>query len=624
MKKTIMAAIAAMTLMALPSTAGDIYVATHGNDNAPGTLAAPLRTPAAALKMAREWRRLHKPETQGGIFIHISGGIYRLATPLFLRPEDSGTKLSPTVICGDKKQETVLSGGIALSGWRKGCTDTRIPAQARSRVWVADAPMQGNRIVYCRQLWVNGTKATRAQQGEQGEMTRMNSFCTKTKTITIPTPEEELGDAAQLEMTVHQRWAIAVLRVKGMRDLGNGLTEVSFHEPESELEFTHPWPQPVIGGERGNSSFFLSNAAQLLDHPGEWFQDYPSGRIYYLPRDGEDMGSVDAVVPVLENLVTVDGTRERTVHDVEFRNVTFAHSAWTRPLREGLVTLQGGFRMLDAYKLHEPGLPEKALLENQAWIARPEAAVSIRHAVGIDFTGCRFSHLAATALDYELAASASTVSGCSFADIGGNGMLIGHFPDGGFETHVPFKPAVAADLCDSITITENEVADAANEDWGCVGIGAGYVSNICISHNDVHRLNYSGICVGWGWTPRESGMRRNRIIGNHVHDFARQLYDAGGIYTLSYQPDSEIRYNRIDDLHNAPYATNDRAFYIYFDEATGGYSVTDNWCPEEKFGYNQPSAGMTVKNNGPKVSPKIKAAAGISKKKEKQQKNNTR
>ena len=35
----------------------------------------------------------------------------------------------------------------------------------------------------------------------------------------------------------------------------------------------------------------------------------------------------------------------------------------------------------------------------------------------------------------------------------------------------------------------------------------------------------------------------------------------------------------IEHLIDAPYATNDRAFYIYFDEATDGYTVENNWCP---------------------------------------------
>lgn len=608
MKKKILSLLAAV-LAAVPAMAGDIYVATTGSDSADGTRLSPLRTPEAALKMAREWRRLDMPQAEGGIRIHLTGGEYRLAKPLFLRPEDSGTPSSPTIVQGENG--AVVSGGITIGGWRKGCADQRVPKEVRGKVWVSEAPMQGNKIVYCRQLWVDGKKAVRAQQGAYGEMTRMKDFSKERLAITIPTPEKSLfSDASQLEMIVHQRWAIAILRVKEMTDLGNGLTDVTFHNPESQLEFAHPWPQPVIDGEKGSSSFCLVNAPQLLDMPGEWYQDYPSGRIYYMPREGEEMEQAEVVVPVLQTLVDIDGTRERAVHDIEFRNVTFSHSAWTRPNYEGLVTLQGGFPLIDAYKLEKPGLPEKATLENQAWIARPESAVKVRYAHAIDFTGCTFAHLGATALDYEIAVNASKVEGCLINDVGGNGMLVGHFPDGGFETHVPFKPAVIGDLCDSITITDNEVCDASNEDWGCVGIAAGYVSNIEISHNDVHHLNYSGICVGWGWTPRESGMQDNKILANYVHDFARQLYDAGGIYTLSYQPGSEIKYNRIEDLCEAPYATNDRAFYIYFDEATDGYTVTDNWCTKVHFGYNQPGKSMTVRDNGPQVAQGIKDSAG--------------
>lgn len=609
MKRKILSLLTAAALFGVPAMAGDIYVSVTGSDSADGTSVSPLLTPEAALKMAREWRRLGKPQAEGGIRIHLGGGEYRLVKPLFLRPEDSGTPSSPTVVIGENG--AVISGGIAVGGWRKGCADKRVPKDVRGKVWVADAPVKGNKIVYCRQLWVDGKKAVMAQQGAYGEMTRMKDFSAERLSITIPTPGKSLfSDASQLEMTVHQRWAIAILRVKQMVDRGNGTTDVTFHDPESQLEFAHPWPQPVIDGEKGSSSFCLVNAPQLLDKPGEWYQDYPSGRIYYLPREGEDMNQAQAIVPVLSSLVDVDGTRERTVHDIEFRNVTFAHSAWTLPSHEGLVTLQGGFRLIDAYKLAEPGLPEKATLENQAWIARPEAAVSVRHARSINFTGCTFTHLGATALDYERAVSSSRVEGCQITDVGGNGMLVGHFPDGGFEAHVPFKPAVTADLCDSITVTDNEVCDAANEDWGCVGIAAGYVSNMEISHNDVHHLNYSGICVGWGWTPRESGMHDNKIVANYVHDFARQLYDVGGIYTLSCQPGSEIRNNRIEDLREAPYATNDRAFYIYFDEATDGYTVTGNWCPEPRFGYNQPGKSMTVRDNGPEVPAEIKENAG--------------
>ena len=152
-------------------------------------------------------------------------------------------------------------------------------------------------------------------------------------------------------------------------------------------------------------------------------------------------------------------------------------------------------------------------------------------------------------------------------------------------------------LCDSIEISRCRIHDATNEDWGAVAIGAGYVKNTKIVQNEVSHVNYSGICVGWGWTPLESGMRNNRIEGNVVSDYARQLYDAGGIYTLSYQPGSTIRGNRISAPTVAPYATNDRAFAIYFDEATNGFTVENNQMDPESIGWNQPGAAMILRNN---------------------------
>ena len=113
-----------------------------------------------------------------------------------------------------------------------------------------------------------------------------------------------------------------------------------------------------------------------------------------------------------------------------------------------------------------------------------------------------------------------------------------------------------------------------------------------------------------GDTEHCSGMSGNRIEANYVHHFARRLYDAGGLYTLSNQPSSVMRNNRIEHLIDAPYATNDRAFYIYFDEATDGYTVENNWCPSERFDSNRPGPHNVWKKNGPQVDESIKQKAG--------------
>ena len=590
--------------------AGEVYVSPHGSDRNAGTKEAPYLTLNRAIKQAREWRRLNRPEAAGGICICLEDGVYAQSAPLFIRPEDSGTPDSPTLIRAVENAHPVISGGVAVTGWKKGCDDPRITKELRSKIWVAKAPSFGNRIVETRQMWVDGNKAQRAAQFPDGVMERMIDFNPEEQTIIIPASQiGNLLNARRLEMIGHQRWAIAILRVKSI-DVRGEQAVIRFHEPESHLEFAHPWPQPVIGGEKGNSSFCLTNALELLDQPGEWFQEYPSGTIYYYPRSEEDMETAEVIVPALETLMIVDGTLERPVRHIRVEGITFAHTSWMRPSYQGHVTLQGGFPLLDAYKLHEPGLPEKAELENQAWIARPETAIRVRGTEHLTFSRCRFRHLASTGLDYEWAVSSSGIENCVFSDIGGTGILIGAFPDGGFETHVPFIPPEERNLCTDITIKNNLITDVTNEDWGCVGIGAGYVSGIDISHNEVCHLNYSGICVGWGWTSLESGMKNNRIEANYVHHFARRLYDAGGLYTLSNQPGSVMRNNRIEHLEEAPYATNDRAFYIYLDEATDGYTIENNWCPTERFDSNRPGNRNVWKNNGPQVTESIKNKAG--------------
>lgn len=441
-----------------------------------------------ALRQAREWRRTNDPRCEGGITIRIQAGRYYMLEPLFVRPEDSGTAESPTIIKGEE--------GAVI------CGD---PRPEHKQAW----PKQG--------------------------MARMLDFDKENRTITIPTPDSLWMSPSRLEMVVHQRWAIAILRVKEMKS-ENGRTVVTFKEPESRLEFEHPWPQPVIGGEKGNSSFFLRSIKR---------------------SNG------------IEQLVVVEGAKH-----VTFEGLTFENTCWNRPSHKGHVTLQGGFPIIDAYKLKEKeGLPWDAGLENQAWVERPVSAVSVKDCQQVNFTGCRFQHLASTALDYE-SIDGGSVDNCTFEDIGGTAIMAGSFAESPREVHRPYHEL--AQRCQNLQIRSNVIHDATNEDWGAVAIGVGYARNCTIAENTVSHVNYSGICIGWGWTPLNTGMENNHIINNKVSDYARQLYDAGGIYTLSNQPNSSIRDNEISQPYPAPYATNSRGFCIYLDARTDGFTIENN------------------------------------------------
>ncbi len=587
----------------------DIWVAPGGNDEAAGTKDAPMATLSAALRKARELRRLKDPSVAGGIHIIIRGGEYRLIEPVFVRPEDSGTDGSPTMIEAASGEKPVLSGGRAVTGWQpvRGRL-AGLPAAAVGKLWMADAPVES-----FRQLWVNGVKAVRAREtDEDDKMLRILSVDTGRQILWIPAGSKSPVFSEGMEMLIHQWWATAVLRIASMTRVGDSIA-VRFRQPESRIEFEHPWPAPYLDKghkQNGNSAYYLVNSIHFLDHPGEWYA--VGGKIYYWPRAGEDLTSAHVVVPALTTLVQVQGTIDRPVANLVFKGLEFSYATWLRPSELGHVPLQAGMYLLDAYKLKVPGTPGKAGLENQAWIGRPASAIEVSYAAGVDFFRCRFTHLASTGLDYTRGTRADTVRGCVFNDVGGTALQLGVYSDPAFETHLPYAPTDDREVCHNEVIEDNLVTDCTNEDWGCVGISAGYVHDVKIRHNEVREVSYSGICVGWGWTKEINCMRNNTIEANFVHHYAKHMYDVGGIYTLSAQPGTVITRNVIDSIYHPVYAHDpEHWFWFYFDEGSSYITITNNWCPGEKFMRNTNGPGNSWENNGPAVDAAIKKNAGL-------------
>ncbi|WP_245129842.1 right-handed parallel beta-helix repeat-containing protein [Mucilaginibacter straminoryzae] len=596
--------------------AADIWISPLGNDANAGTKESPMRTVAKALRKAREMRRLKDSTIASGIHIILKQGEYVLEEPLRILPEDSGTEQAPTWIECEQGANAAISGGLNIAGWQLLKQPVKgLPNTAKGKVWVADAPrIAGNQILF-RQLWVNGNKAIRARSVNNWEkMPRIISLDKQKEEMVISSSALPLGDYVQLEMVIHQMWAIANLRVKTVAKQGEQ-TKLTFYQPESHIEFEHPWPSAVIdkdGKMNGNSPFYLTNSLAFLDTPGEWFEDMQTGKVYYWPRKGEDMSKATVNVPVLENLVEIKGTAERQVSNVHFKGITFEYATWLRPSLQGHVPLQSGMYLLDAYKLKVPGTPEKPKLENQAWVGRPPAAVQVSYANHTSFNNCTFRHLASAGLDYLKYTHDDEISGNLFKDIGGSAIQAGVFSEEGYEAHLPYNPADVNEFVTKLNINNNLVNDVTNEDWGCLGISAGFVKNINISHNEVCEVGYTGISVGWGWTKAANVMSNNIIRANKIHHYARHLYDVAGIYTLSAQPGTMITENEVDSIYKVSYAHDPHHwFYLYTDEGSSGITVKDNWTPAEKYLKNANGPGNVWENNGPTVSNTIRQNAGL-------------
>lgn len=589
-----------------------VYVSPGGNDAHSGSQQQPKASLQAALRQARELRRLNGAATKGAVPIILQEGFYMLQQPVVIRTEDGGAPQNPTRIEAAPGARVILSGGMAIKEWKKAAGPiAHLPSVAQLQVWEAPLPDVFRELPGFRQLWVNDVKATRAKWPNGGTMERIISWDKKEESCQIPAPPVAVNNINGLEMFIHQWWEIANLRVRQM-DVARDSVRLLFKQPESRIQSEHPWPAPWISAETGNSAFYLSNAIEFLDEPGEWYIDRNNSKIYYWPRSGEDLATARVIAPLLENIIALQGTADEPVSHVQFKNISFEHVAWNRPSLLGHVPHQTGMPMTEAYKLRPAGTLQKASLDNQAWVTRPGAAVMVSFARDISFAGCSFKHIASTGLDYHLGVKNSSVNGSLFKDIGGSAILAGSFGDEGREIHLPYYPKDDRVVTDSITVTNNLITDATNEDWGSVGIGLGYTRNSTIAHNDVENVNYSGISMGWGWSPQPNVMRNNKIWANKIHHFGKQNYDCAGIYTLSAQPGSLIGENYIDSIYKAPYAhLPSHWFYLYTDEGSSHITIKDNWTRTQKYLQNNNGPGNQWINNGPQVNEAIRAMAGL-------------
>ena len=548
-----------------------------------------------AVRKAREMRRLGKAAE---VTIHLAAGTYYLYEPLRLRPEDSGLTI--------EGHGAIISGGIPLGGWK-----------SQHKLMVAEVPDFNGRPFDFRQMWVNGPKAVRARDVNDFEqMARIMTYDKRNQILWIPRKAaEKILKAPYAEMVLHEMWCTSNLRIKSATVAGDSVA-IRFHQPEAKLQFEHPWPSPMTPDTGHPSPFYLTNARELLDEPGEWYHDIREHKVYYMPQGNEELRvkreGTGAIVPVLETLVEVIGTSERPVRHITFKGVTFSHTTWMRPSEKGHVPLQAGMYLTEAYKLRpQIDRPNNHKLDNQGWLGRADAAVELRWAEGCNFEQCRFEHLGGSGLDYVEGCRGGKTTRCTFTDIAMNGYVCGSFSPEGLETHLPYQPTDFRMVCTGQEITDCEFYNVTNEDWGCVAIAAGYVSGINIEHNTIHDVSYTGISLGWGWNRDLVCMKDNKVHANLIYDYARHMYDCAGIYTLGNQPGTQIWENVVYDIAKPSYVHDpNHWFYLYTDEGSSNITLRDNWTPEEKFLKNANVPGNIWENNGPQVSQDIKKRAG--------------
>lgn len=513
------------------------FVSPAGDDRWSGRLPLPNQErtdgPFATLRRARDAvrelkARMGRPE--GPVIVFLRGGTYFLDEPLVLTAEDSGTSSCPVVYSAYPGEVPVISGGRRISGWRQATLNGR-------EVWSVEIPEARDRGWVFRELWVNGQRRVRARHPNRGYLSVLGVPGVDENT---PWYEGQRSfrfrqgdlkawpDVTSAEVVVMNRWVESRLPVEEM------------NEVEGIVTFSK---SSVFRLEVGDP-YYVENALEFLDSPGEWYLDPVAGVLYYIPTQQEDFSSSDVIAPLSPQLLRLEGDLKSglLVSNVVFSGLTFSHTEWALP-------------------------PESSGFA-QAAVGVP-ASVYCEGASNCVFELCKFTQMGTYGLEFSRGSKNNLVSNCEFSDLGAGGIKIGE--------------QVVRDS-EAEQTHNNKVLNCTIRDGGllfhsAVGIWVGQSYNNTISHNHVYNFYYTGISVGWTWGYGKSLARGNVIESNYVHHIGVRLdgdgpilSDMGCIYTLGVQPGAVIRFNLFHSVAGLRYG----GWGIYLDEGSSNILVENN------------------------------------------------
>ncbi|WP_406841586.1 discoidin domain-containing protein (plasmid) [Streptomyces sp. AHU1] len=523
-------------------TALTIYVSPRGLDTAAGTVEHPFKT----LEHARDYVREMHTDTSGDIRVRLMSGTYRLSRTFTLNAEDSGHDDSKIVYEAAPGTHPVISGGKQVTGWEAADSEGHV---YKARVGDVDT----------RQLYVDGALQTRARSSKNP------TGFSKTSTGYTFTDSSLAAYKHPSDLEVVSSWGWKLMRcpVQAINDDTMTMQQPCWHNANLQQ------------GQEIQTPTWLENARELLDTPGEWYLDKSEGEIYYWPKADQDLSTATVTIPLVQNLVDLNGTRSVPVSGVTFRGITFAYSTWLAPSSaDGLVEGQAGFRMIG----DNPDFDSTRL----KWQKTP-GAVNVSYGDHIAFENNTFTHLGAVGLNLNTGSQNTRITGNLFHEIAATGIQIGGV------TASDAHPDDPRDLTRNTTVDNNAVTQAADQYNGSVGILAGYTDHTVISHNKVHDLPYSGISVGWGWGLTDQGgntsypgnagvpvwntptiSRDNKVTHNEIYDIMQSQSDGGAIYTLSANPGGLVADNYIHDIPAPAYGA------VYHDEGSRYWTNTNN------------------------------------------------
>jgi hypothetical protein len=506
------------------ATPPTFYVTTQGNDVWSGKLPAPNKagTDGPVATLQRALVAINELKAVGnlphGARVLVAAGTYYLYEPLAFGPSDGGLEGGEIVFAAVPGAKVYLKGSVPITGWtlwRDGIYRASVPPEALAggRFWQLYYQEQ-------RQVLARFPNAD-PQHPRSGGFVYVPQVVEKeSKTLLAYSPDRLHPDkwARPQDVRVHiwswLNWNRNIVNIK------------SVDADKHVITLASPCSYMISKGNR----FFIENALEELDAPGEWYLDVAAKLVYFRPPDGKEPGA-NVSVPVLQSLISFRGRSKPDLFASHVRLSGFDLSE----TRGSLVT----FSLAEACTLSKSNL----------------------HNCG------------GSAVVMERGAHHNVVRGCDIAHVGGTAITLSDVRD--------WTRSPEGKLHHNV-IDNNHVHDVGEygDAWGAIRFdpscgGNGSYANV-VSHNLVHDTPRQGISF--------NGMG-NIVEYNHVHHTNQEQSDTGAIGMGSrdiYERGSIIRYNYVHDtggynmVKPGVWEYPHYCWGIYLDDYTSGVHVYGN------------------------------------------------
>ncbi len=537
-----------------------IYVDGSKKDGGNGSSKKPFNS----IQRAQEYIK-NDSSNETHYTVKIAGGTYELDETFTIDVNNIKKGASVTYQAKELNDYPVLSGGKHISG-----------------KWVSEGKgiysIELNRDKKLRALYVNGnrcymTSKTLRGIGKSGEYTvtaGSKDWAWLGGTIysqvrftakAIPATTRNQDD---IEMVSKSTWNTTTVCAEKVESTENA-TIVTMQMPYGALAQTLGW---------GNEFQFMKditvyNVFEWLKNPGEFYFDKTAHKLYYYPREGEDLNKADVVVPNLDSIIEIKGeNKENKVSNITFENLIVQYTDWN------LMEVDGSFgrgtnqanAVLNAYAHKtKPSYDGEIIWHNDVYRSYDmgPAAISITSADNITLKNLIVRHTGNEGITLLNDVSNTKITGCGIYDTGASAIVVGHpqhmfIGDKGSDIgYFSEKEKYSQDeeaLCKNIVIEKSKFTDLCKLFPGCPGVTIYAADTFDIVDNFMKNVPYCGISVGWGWwnmngdsdsvapgIPTESINAAN-VSRNRIEDALQILSDGGAIYTLG-----EMRGSRVDE-----------------------------------------------------------------------------